>query len=132
MKKYLSILISFVEKDENLLSVAIVRDQKMNVLHLPSGIILLSNEFIKSDTSERKLISILNGELPEAIERQPLKTLIMQQSTFRLIKFILGFETQLSITDINDFSKPPLKIPGSDTGKIDDFSWVALQNACLY
>ena len=124
-------ILILIEGEQNFLSVSILRDQKMDVLHLPSGIILLSNEFIKSDASERKLISLLNSELPEAIERQPLKTLINQQTTFKLISFILGFETQLSITNINDFSRHTFKNPSTATGEIDDFSWVTLQNACL-
>ena len=125
-------ILSSIEGEQNFLSVSIIRDQKMNALHLPSGIILISDEFIKSDTSERKLISLLNSELPKAIDRQPLKTLINQQTTFKLVKFILGFETQLSVTEINDFLRPPFKNTNTVTGQIDDFSWVALQNACLH
>ncbi len=124
-------ILNLVEGEQNFLSVSIIRDQKMNALHLPSGLILISDEFIKSDTSQGKLISLLNSELPEAIKRKPLKTFINQQTTFKLIKFVLGFETQLSITEINDFLRPPLSNPKTVAGEIDDFSWVALQNACL-
>ena len=68
--------------------------------------------------------------MEKAIKRDPLKTLINQQSTYRLTRFILGLESELPIRAINEFLRPPPE-EASHENYLDDFSWVALQNACL-
>ena len=75
-------------------------------------------------------LHILN-EMEKAIKRDPLKTLINQQSTYRLTRFILGLESELPIRAINEFLRPPPEKASHEINQLDDFSWVALQNACL-
>ena len=124
-------ILNKVDKTSNFLSILIIRDQKINVLHLPSGKILVSDVFLKNSSNGSKLIQLLMNELPRAINRKPLKTLINQQTSYQLIKFLLGFEPELPIGEINDFLRPSPKYSSDQIDWLDDFSWVALQNACL-
>ena len=99
--------------------------------HLPSGKLLISRKFLENSSNGKELLQLLKNELPRAIERKPLKTLINQQTAFQLIKFIIGFDPKLSIKELNDFLRPLPKSTPKQIEKLDDFSWVALQNACL-
>ena len=129
--KILNSIVSFVQNDTSTLSIRIVRSQKMNVLHLPGGSILISNDFLKDASNERSLVEILEQELLRASERRPLKTLINEQNLFLLIKFILGFESEFSVTKVNSFLVPTKTFPIDKNSQLDDFSWVALKNICL-
>ena len=124
-------ILTLIEKDKQTLSVIIIRDQKMNALHLPNGVILISSAFLNNATNEFKLVALLEQELPSAINRKPLNILINQQTTVELIRFLLGFDTQLHIKEINDFLTPATKPTLKKQNLLDDFSWVTLQNACL-
>ena len=129
--KILREILNLVEKDVHFLSISIARNQKMNVLHLPGGQIIVSGDFLKNAQNESNLIVLLKNELFKARTRKPLKTLINQQTTLHLVKFILGFESQLLVQAINEFLIPSTSPPDNKSGKLDDFSWVILQNACL-
>ena len=98
---------------------------------MPSGKLLISRKFLENSANGKELLQLLKNELPRAIKREPLKTLINQQTAFQLIKFVIGFDPKLSIKELNDFFTPlPTSTP-NQIDKLDDFSWVALQNACL-
>lgn len=127
----LNSILTFVKSDIPILSVRIIRSQKMNVLHLPGGSILVSNEFLKYASNERSLIEILEQEVLRARNRYPLKTLINEQNLFLLLKFILGFEAKLPIKQINQYLVTTTIFPIDKVSRIDDFSWVALKNICL-
>ena len=129
--KIMSNILNFAEKDTRFLSLSIVRNQKMNVLHLPGGRILISSNFLKAASNEWKLIALLKEERVKASNRKPLRTLINQQTTFHLVQFILGFESQLSVTAINDFLIPSSLESNNQIAILDDFLWVTLQNTCL-
>ena len=129
--KILNSILTSVQNDTSILSVKIVRAQKVNILHLPGGSILVSNNFLKSAYNERSLKEVLEKEFLKALERKPLETLINEQSLFLLIKFILGYERQLPINKVNSFLVVTSAFPIDKTSQIDDFSWVALQNICL-
>ena len=129
--KILNSILTSVQKENPILSVKIVRAQKMNILHLPGGSILVSNNFLKSASNERSLKEVLEKEFLNALERKPLETLINEQNLFLLIKFILGFERELPINKVNSFLVATTAFPVNKTSQLDDFSWVALQNICL-
>ena len=124
-------ILNLVDKNNSLLSFSIIRNQKINVLHLPSGKILISRRFLENSTNSERLLQLLENELLRAMDRQPLDILINQQTSYQLIKFVLGFEPELSIKEINDFVRPSHKFTNAQPERLDDFSWVALQNACL-
>tara|TARA_A100001011_G_C14290449_1_gene835935 strand:+ start:264 stop:1151 length:888 start_codon:yes stop_codon:yes gene_type:complete len=124
-------IVNLVDKTNSFISFSIIRNQKLNVLHLPSGEILISRRFLENSNSGERLLQLLENELRRAIDRKPLDTLINQQTYYQLIKFVLGFELELSIEEINDFLRPSPKFTNAQTDRLDDFSWVALQNACL-
>ena len=124
-------ILTFDSRDISDFSIRIVRTQKINVLHFPGGSILVSNDFLKHATNERILVEVLEQEILKALERKPLKTLINEQNLFLLIKFIFGFESELPIKKVNSFSIETNTFPINKIGQLDDFSWVALQNACL-
>ena len=128
--KIMDNILNSVENENDFLSVFIVEDQTTNILHLPSGIILISSDFLKGAPDEKRLTAMLKNEMQIAIKRDPLKTLINQQSAYRLTRFILGLESELPVHAINEFLRPPPK-EASLENYLDDFSWVALQNACL-
>ena len=129
--KILSSILTLKTRDISNLSVRIVRNQKINVLHLPGGLILISNDFLINASNEQSLVEILKQESLKALERKPLETLINEQNLLLLIKFILGFEQELPIKRINSFLVTTNKFPVDKFGQLDDFSWVALQNICL-
>ena len=129
--KILNSILTFKTRDISNLSVRIVRNQKINVLHLPGGLILISNNFLINATNEQSLVEILKQESLKALERKPLQTLISEQNLLLLIKFILGFEQELPIKRVNSFLVTTNKFPVDKFGQLDDFSWVALQNICL-
>tara|TARA_A100001011_G_scaffold181799_2_gene190645 strand:+ start:402 stop:1289 length:888 start_codon:yes stop_codon:yes gene_type:complete len=129
--KIVSEILNFFKKDRQYLSILIIKNQNINILHLPGGILLISNNFLKNAPSEKGLTTLLENEILQAISREPLKTLINQQTTYRLIQFILGFKATLPLKAINEFLRPsPIPNNNKNYG-LDDFSWVALQNACL-
>ena len=127
----LNSILSSVKNDISILSIRIVQAQKMNILHLPGGAILVSNNFLINASNERSLVEILEHELLKALEHKPLKTLINEQNLFLLIKFILGFKKELPIRNTNSFLVATTTFPIDGVGQLDDFSWVALQNICL-
>ena len=129
--KILNSILAFVRSDISILSVRIIRSQKINILHLPGGSLLVSNNFLKNASNERSLVEILEQEILQATERKPLKTLINEQTLFLLIKFILNFETELPIKKINSYLVTTSIFPVDRISQLDDFSWVALQNVCL-
>ena len=124
-------MLNSVKKKNDIISISIVRNQEMNILHLPSGKLLMSEFFLKNALSQNILVSLIESELPKARERQPLRTLINQQTSFELTRFVLGYSSHLPVQSINDFLIPSSNLPRTKITLIDDFSWVALQNICL-
>ena len=124
-------ILNSIQESNSVLSILILRNQRMKVLHLPSGIVLISSDFLKATLSAQTLITLLKNELPKAYDRDPLQILINQQSIHHLLRFILGFESQLELKSVNGFLRPIPPTLQNHNIKLDDFSWVALQNACL-
>ena len=129
--KILQLILDLVQKDISLLSVRVLQSQKMNMLHLPGGSILISDAFLRKANNERSLVELLERELLKGLERKPLKTLINEQNLFNLIKFMLGFQRDLPLKQVNSFLIATSDVPTNKIGQLDDFSWVALQNVCL-
>ena len=113
------------------LTLKIVRYQKINALHLPGGTVLVSNTFLKNSSNERNLVELIEQELLKTLNRKPLETLINDQNLFLLIKFILGFETDLPVKKVSSFLVETGAFPVDKISQLDDFSWVTLKNICL-
>ena len=125
-----NILLKLGDKDKKL-NIKIIKKQNINAIHLPGGTLLISNQFFQRSDTASPFLNILKAELLNAENRTPLKNLIGQQSTYNLIKFVLGLETTFSIHSIRNFRVDTSDVKYSNDIQLDDFSWVTLQNACL-
>jgi hypothetical protein len=130
-KKILKSILTAMTNVPSNLTLKIVRYQKINALHLPGGTILVSNTFLKNSSNERNLVELIEQELLKASNRKPLEKLINEQNLFLLVKFILGFETDLPVKKISSFLVETGSFPVDKISQLDDFSWVALKNICL-
>jgi hypothetical protein len=127
----LKFILESTNTENNTLSIEILRNQKMKALHLPGNTIFLSDSFINDLQNSIKLLRILENEASEAETRMPLKSLIQQQSSYSLVRLILGIDPSLNVKKASEFIVETKNLQNTIAKDLDDFSWVALQNACL-
>lgn len=124
-------LLQLSEVNQGILSIKILKNQNTNILHLPSGKILISESFINSLKKSAELFAIIEKIKAENDNQNPLKMVIAEQSFLHLIKFIFGLENTLIIKNIKMFEVQPYDLPEINGPSLDDFSWIALKNICL-
>ena len=80
-------LLQLSEVNQGILSIKILKNQNNNILHLPSGKILISESFINSLKKSAELFAIIEKIKAENDNQNPLKMVIAEQSFLHLIKF---------------------------------------------
>ena len=130
-KEVITRILKKIGDTEGRLNIEIIKNQNADAIHFPGGNLLISIALLQSIDNIASFTNLLQTELVKAKKRIPLATLIDQQSSYNLLKFILGMESEFLVHDVSEFTVRRQTISYNENIELDDFSWVALQNACL-
>ena len=126
MEQFLSQLGSKFEE----ITVQVLSKPKVGLLHFPTNNLIISEKLLKQMPNPASLETILTTVYNESIDRVPLKKILRDQSSWDILKFIFGIQKHLSISSISILDLIPEETNPFMLTKIDDHSWVTIQNIC--
>ena len=124
-------LVNLAGTDRVKLKLIIVQNQSYDVIHLPAGLLLLSEEFLRELNGPGKIFTLISEESKTYSNRGPLKKLVSDQSLSDISTFLLGLSRELAPPKTDNFIVDTAFISSNSKHFMSDFTWVTLTNSCL-
>ncbi len=113
------------------IKIIVLSNQIVDIIHFPSGTLMISKKFLSKTKNSQELISILSQVNFEKNKRIPLKRIIEQNSMFDIFSFVLGLKNSLKIKSLNELEMFSRRKTINKEINLSDHSWVAIQNICF-
>ncbi|MEE2774447.1 MAG: hypothetical protein VYE27_06015 [Pseudomonadota bacterium] len=129
--KILKSMVDLAGIDGFTLKLTVLKNQKLDAIHLPGGILLISEKFLRDSTGPAEIFNLISRESKVFSNRVPLKKLISNQSLPDLLAFLLGLSDEFVSTNIETFKAEKVYGPSNSNNFLKDFTWMTLTNICL-
>ncbi len=113
------------------INIIVLSNQTVDIIHFPSGTLMISKKFLNKTKNSYELVSILSQIHFEKTKRIPLKKIIEQNSLLDIISLVIGLKNSLKIKSLNELEMISRRKTTNKEINLTDHSWVAIQNICF-
>lgn len=130
-KKAISELLKNLDSFYNEINIIVLSNQTVNSIHLPSGTLFVSKDFLSNTKNSLDFISLIYQVNYEKKKKIPLKKIVEKNSFANILGFVIGLKKTLNINSINELEMKPRRNDIKQKNILKDHSWVAIQNICF-
>ena len=130
-KKAIDELLVSLSKAYKNINILVLSNQTVDIIHFPSGTLMISKNFLNKTRNSYELVSILSQVNFEKTKRIPLKKVIEQNSLLDIVSLVIGLKSSLKIKSLNELEMISRRKTTNKEINLTDHSWVAIQNICF-